>query len=78
VIESANTERGKLLDLGADHVASLWYQLGFPQTYVSTRYVQGHEIVVVVANGEMAKRIMDAAERRTRQRVVDEDDRIAD
>jgi hypothetical protein len=71
VIESANTERGKLLDLGADHVASLWYQLGFPQTYVSTRYVQGHEIVVVVANGEMAKRIMDAAERRTRRRGGD-------
>jgi hypothetical protein len=36
--------------------------------YISTRYVQGHEIVVVVANGEMAKRILDAAERRTRRR----------
>jgi hypothetical protein len=68
LIESANTERGKLLDLGADHISSLWYQLYFPKMYVSTRYVQGHEIVVVVANGEMAKRILDAAERRTRRR----------
>jgi hypothetical protein len=68
LIESANTERGKLLDLGADHLSSLWYQLNFPKMYISTRYVQGHEIVVVVANGEMAKRILDAAERRTRRR----------
>jgi hypothetical protein len=77
VIEEAQTERRRLLDLGADHMAGLWYELGYPQFYASTRHVQGHEIVVIACNGEMAKRILEAAERRTKARVTDEDDQIS-
>jgi hypothetical protein len=65
---NTRTERVRLMDITADSAASMWYAVQYPSLYVSTRYVQGHEIVVVVANGEMAKRILDAAERRTRRR----------
>jgi hypothetical protein len=72
------TERNRLMDIEADHMANIWYELRFPQLYVSTRHVQGHEIVVIACNGEMAKRILEAAERRTKARVTDEDDQISD
>jgi hypothetical protein len=72
------TERRRLMDIDADHVAAAWYTLQFPLMYVSTRHVQGHEIAVIVANGEMARRLLEMAERRTKAREHDEDDRIAD
>lgn len=75
----ARTERNRLMDIEADHAANLWYELSFPKLYASTRHVQGHEIVVIVANGELAKRIMEVAERRTRRREPwDEDCLIED
>jgi hypothetical protein len=72
------TERRRLMDLEADHAASMWYTLQFPVMYVSTRHVQGHEVTVIVANGEMGRRLLELAERRTKARAHDEDDRIAD
>jgi hypothetical protein len=72
------TIRRRLMDIDADHVAAAWYELQFPVMYVSTRHVQGHDVTVIVANGEMGRRLLELAERRTKSRDCDEDDRIAD
>ena len=48
VISGADTERGQLVDMAADHAANYWYKLKYPELYRSVRYVQGHAVLVEI------------------------------
>lgn len=48
VISGADTERKKLIDIAADHTAAMWYQLRYPESYRSVRYIQGHAVLVEI------------------------------
>ena len=60
VISGADTERGQLVDMAADHAATFWYKLRFPESYRSVRYVQGHAVLVEIQEApvdELDKRL---------------------
>jgi hypothetical protein len=51
LITDGDTERTTLVDIAADNAATYWYKLKYPQLYKSTRYVQGHRVVVEIRDG---------------------------
>lgn len=51
-VEEGDTERVVLLDCGSDYLAGLWYRLQPAKAYVSRRLVNGHPVLVVIADFE--------------------------
>lgn len=51
-IEQGDTERVMLMDAGSDYLAGLWYRLQPAKAYCSRRVVNGHPVLVVVADFE--------------------------
>lgn len=61
-MSETDTERVQLISMGAQYLADLWFKLYFPLTYASTRLVNGHQIAVIVCNGETARKLMEQIE----------------
>jgi hypothetical protein len=64
-LRQGDTERNSLLDMAADHLASVWLKLKYPTPYRKARYVQGYVIEIAVREYRKADE-------------QDEDERIAD
>lgn len=47
-ITAATTERRKLMNITADHAATMYYLLKLPKRYESIREVNGHQIRVII------------------------------
>lgn len=50
-IHDGDTERTTLVDMAADHAAAFYYRYKYPEVYRSTRYVNGHPVIVIMCDG---------------------------